>query len=332
MEEDDSIKNHIVDCLCNDTVKGDPILGQWLAEEALHKQEFDQYKKIWNESCHYIDSETFDSVSAWNHINEQNIQEMQKQHFTTKLLYMVSGVAAAGLILFVLSLAGLFDRPANSAISFHSAYGSNASVILPEGSYVDLNAGSTMAYAYNAKEKIREVKFSGEGFFHVSKSKYPFVIKLAEGLKVRVWGTSFNLQAYNNESIIEASLVEGKIELTHGNHKLMMKPGEMASFDKKTHNINFVNGVSSHAYGWLNNKLYMDDMSLAQVCRYLERRYDVNINTSTNMADSIHYTGVLKEETVVDILQALSRLSSINYSIKGKNISITPKSRLPMKK
>lgn len=332
MEEDDSIKNHIVDCLCNDTVGCDPILEQLLAEEDLHKREFDQYKKIWNESSHYIDSETFDSVSAWNHINEQNIQEMQKQHFTTKLLYMVSGVAAAGLILFVLSLVGLFDRSVNSVICFHSAYGSNASAILPDGSYIDLNAGSTMAYAYNAKEKIREVKFSGEGFFHVSKNKYPFVIKLAEGLKVRVWGTSFNLQAYNNESIIEASLVEGKIELTHGNHKLMMKPGEMASFDKKTHNINFVNGVSSHAYGWLNNKLYMDDMSLAQVCRYLERRYDVKINISTNMADSIHYTGVLKEETVVDILQALSRLSSINYSIKGKNISITPKSRLPMKK
>ena len=332
MEEQDSIKNRIVDCLMNNSsVEDDPILGQWLAEDDSHKQEFARYKKIWDESGHYMNPEVFDSVSAWNQIDGQNVQRMQKQHFTTKLLYMASGVAAAGLILVVLSLAGLFDRPVHTTISFHSAYGSNASATLPDGSHVDLNAGSTMAYVYNAKEKIREVKFNGEGFFHISKNKIPFVIKLAEGLQVRVWGTSFNLQAYNNEAIIEASLVEGKIELTHGNQKLMMKPGDMASFDKKTHDINIVTGIPSHSYAWLDNKLYMDDMSLAQVCRYLERRYDVKINISTNTADSIHYTGVLNEESVVDIMQALSRLSAISYSIKGKNISITTKNGLPMK-
>ena len=51
---------------------------------------------------------------------------------------------------------------------------------------------------------------------------------MAGGLSVKVWGTSFNLQAYVDDPVIQASLVEGCIELDSGSDKLVMKPGEMA--------------------------------------------------------------------------------------------------------
>ena len=66
------------------------------------------------------------------------------------------------------------------------------------------------------------MNFQGEGFFDVSKNKIPFVIKMNNGLRLKVHGTSFNLQAYTDEKTVEASLVEGCIELDHGNEKLLM--------------------------------------------------------------------------------------------------------------
>ena len=106
---------------------------------------------------------------------------------------------------------------------------------------------------------------------------------------------------------------------------LRMKPGEIAIFDKETNKIKQIEGVLSHSYGWLDNKLYMEDMSLSVVCKYLERWYDVEITLQPGLGEKIRYNGVIQEETVTDVMDALSRLSNISYHVKGKHISITSK-------
>jgi transmembrane sensor len=104
-----------------------------------------------------------------------------------------------------------------------------------------------------------------------------------------------------------------------------MKPGEMAVFDKQANKIKQVEGILSHSYGWLDNKLYMEDMPLSVVCKYLERWYDVKIMLQPGLGENIRYNGVIQEETVTDVMNALSRLSKIRYHVTGKNISITSK-------
>ena len=69
----------------------------------------------------------------------------------------------------------------------------------------------------------------------------------------------------------------------------------------------------------------MEDMSLSVVCKYLERWYDVEITLQPGLGEKIRYNGVIQEETVTDVMDALSRLSNISYHVKGKHISITSK-------
>ena len=71
--------------------------------------------------------------------------------------------------------------------------------------------------------------------------------EMNNGLRLKVHGTSFNLQAYTDEKTVEASLVEGCIELDHGNGKLLMNAGDMAIFDKQTNKMRPTSGVS-HSY------------------------------------------------------------------------------------
>lgn len=327
MDERKQIGEHIVDHLSGERGEAttDPLLAEWLAEDESNRQDFKRYKEIWKEAGFYLEQETFNTQYAWDKIDHINEKREDRRRRLVNIGYIVSGMAATLLLVLGLSMMGMFDRQQEMWVRMTADYGSRSEVSLPDGTVVKLNSGSDITYSYNAKEKMREVHFQGEGFFDVSKNKIPFVVKMANGLRLRVYGTSFNLQAYGDEQTVEASLVEGCIELDHGSDKLRMNAGDMAIFDKQTKKIKPVSGVLSHSYSWLEDKLYMDHMSLASVCKYLERRYDVTIHLQKDLGDRIHYDGVIQEETITDILGVLSRLSNITYSVKGKNISITSK-------
>lgn len=327
MDERKQIGEHIVDYLSGERSEKttDSLLDKWLAEDESNQADFERYKEIWEEAGSYLEQETFAMQYAWDKIDRINKKREKRRERLVHIGYIVSGVAATLLLLLGLSMTGMFDRQPEVWVRMTADYGSRSEVSLPDGTVVKLNSGSDIAYAYNAKEKVREVHFQGEGFFDVSKNKIPFVVKMANGLRLRVYGTSFNLQAYGDEQTVEASLVEGCIELDHGNDKLRMNAGDMAVFDKQTKQIKPVSGVLSHSYSWLDDKLYMDHMPLVSICKYLERRYDVTIHLQKDLGTRIHYDGVIQEETITDILGVLSRLSNISYSVKGKNIRITSK-------
>ena len=327
MKEKEYIGDHIVDYLLEeeDGKAMDPALSEWLAEDESHRMDFEQYKKVWKETQHYAAKKSFDPLAAWNTIDGINRKKRNLRKGLIGLCLIASGAAASLLLVLTLSFAGVFDKYPDTPICMAADYGNRSKVMLPDGSEIELNAGSNMTYSYNADEEIREVQFEGEGFFKVAKNKIPFVVKMADGLQVKVWGTTFNLCAYTDDETVRASLIEGCIELNRGNSTIRMNAGDMAVFDRKTKQMKRTTGLISHSYGWLDNKLYMEQMPLSEVCKYLERWYDVRITLEEGLGEQIRYDGVIQEETITDILQALSRLSKIKYEVKGKQIRITSK-------
>lgn len=326
MEGKEHISDHIVDYLFGGEKEiTDPVLQEWLAGNESNRQELERYCKIWKESGNYMDMRAFDTNQGWEKVDGLNRRKISLQRRLKNASYTLSGIAAAILLMVALSLTGIFDKEQEVSVSLTADYGNRSEIVLPDGSTVKLNSGSEVIYAYNTKKKVREVHFQGEGYFDVSKSKSPFIVKMANGVEVKVLGTTFNLKAYSDDLTIQASLIEGRIELEHQNDKLILNAGEMAEFDKQTNKLRQVDGDLSHSYGWLKNKLYMDNMSLADVCKYLERWYDIDINIQGNLGEEIRYNGVIQEETITDVMKALSQLSNITYHVKGKHISITPK-------
>lgn len=326
MEEKEHISDHIIDYLLSGEKEvTDPILQEWLDRNGENRQELERYRRIWEESGHYMDPGVFNVDHAWEKVDTSNRQKALLRKRMNNIYYTLSGIAASVLLMVVLSVTGVFDREQDISVSLTADYGNRSEIALPDGSVVKLNSGSDITYVYNSKKKIREVRFQGEGYFDVSKSESPFIVKMASGVEVKVLGTSFNLKAYAEDPTIQASLIEGHIELEHQNNKLVMKAGEMAEFDKRTNRLKQMEGDLSHSYGWLKNKLYMDDMSLADVCKYLERWYNVDITVQGDLGEQIRYNGVIQEDTIAEVMEALSKLSNITYHVKGKHISITPK-------
>ena len=111
--------------------------------------------------------------------------------------------------------------------------GGEFTLLLSDGTRVHLNAMSNFKYPVRFGGNKREVELSGEAFFEVTKDKSrPFVIRTA-GMNVEVLGTTFNLNAYENNEKIVTTLVEGSVkinsQITHESR--LLSPDEQATFD-----------------------------------------------------------------------------------------------------
>jgi len=329
MEEKFPIGEHIVDHLSGE---GQPLptgreAQDWVESSDKNKSEFDSYKKIWDAATDASVIAKFDTNEAWQKVDSEIESRDSRARRIRSVGLVLSGVAASLLIFLSLNFFTDLFSGNEATIALSTTYGSRSEVVLPDGSVVKLNAGSNIKYHYDKISQIRKVDFSGEAFFEVAKSKKPFEIQTSDGLKVKVLGTKFNLSTYPEDRTAQTSLFEGRVELSKaGSPGMILNPGEMAVLDKSSNEISYTKGEISRSTSWMQNKLYMENMSLEDVCKYLERWYDVHVTLSDrNLGEKIHYTGVLKEQTVLDVLNALCLLSSISYELKGKEITIKAK-------
>jgi len=327
MEEQFPIGEHLVDHLLegDQSPVADHQLDEWQKANPENKNDLGKYQKIWTATADVSTLNKFDSEKAWNQVDSKLESRKNRTRQLKNIALVASGMAASLLIFLSLTFYTDLFSTSGATITMTTTYGSRSEVLLPDGSKVKLNAGSNLEYHYDQISQTRKVNFSGEAFFVVAKSKKPFVIETAEGLKVKVLGTKFNLSAYPEDHMDQTSLFEGKVEMCrNGSVALVLNPGQMATLDKNSNEIKYTEGEISHTTSWMQNKLYMENMSLQEVCTKMERWYDVQITLSDkSLGEKIHYTGVLNEQTVSDVLNALCQLSSIRYELKGKDIVIS---------
>ncbi len=164
-------------------------------------------------------------------------------------------------------------------------YGNQSKIVLSDSTVVWLNAGSRLNYPTLFKNKTREVLLFGEAFFEVAKNpEKPFIVKTSD-LEIRVLGTQFNVSAYEEDDLIQTVLKEGSVNIRRKGtlffeHDVMLKPNQMASFNKTT-NDNKINTVDPDYYIlWTKGLISFDDIDLNRVIKKVERFYNISIGFS----------------------------------------------------
>lgn len=202
--------------------------------------------------------------------------------------------------------------------------GSKLDVILPDGTRVSLNSGSKLNYPSNFDSKVRRVKLMGEAFFHVTKDSIcPFVVSVKD-LKIRVLGTSFNVNAYSENRVV-TSLVEGKVELFTINNRdtKILKPGF-----KIIYNINKLELMPCVAFdtdvetAWMRGEIIMENTPIFKLISFLENKFDVSIEINNDIINDYKFTGKFDDESLIEILDMLKISSSFSYNIKDKKVSL----------
>jgi transmembrane sensor len=166
-----------------------------------------------------------------------------KLTFSFRRFFLTVSSAAVILILIGVSSAFLYVKiksPVQNGFTYiFSPRGQRTQVVLPDLTKVWLNSESSLRYPVTFNQSKREVYLVGEAFFEVKKDpKVPFYVQTGD-IKVKVYGTTFNLKAFPEDNYIETTLIEGKLSVMPMVHsqptgeEIVMKPLEKLIYEKK---------------------------------------------------------------------------------------------------
>ena len=140
---------------------------------------------------------------------------------------------------------------------------------LSDGTIVYLNSDSELRYPVSFCATSREVELRGEAFFEVvTDPQRPFVVN-AEQVRVKVLGTSFNVNTYDKD-YIETVLVKGRVglQMEGDTQEWEVKPNELARYDRKNKTME-VKEVDILPYvTWKEGHFLFKNQSLEKIKRW----------------------------------------------------------------
>jgi transmembrane sensor len=362
------LSNNISDDECN-------ILYKWLEESEENKKKLGEIKKV-------IDlSELSESERKFDHdkikalelilekleINEENQEvtlQNSKKEDRRHSYWKITRIAASFLIFFSIgALASWwiasrnFEQIINSEF-VHEVYvpqGNKSQVTLPDGTKVWLNAGTHFRYMADYGVKNRNVYLEGEAFFHVKTNRaMPFIVHTSE-LKIKAFGTSFNVKAYTEEKYISTTLEEGILKIEGKGVDLSLNPKQNITYYKKeltksdaspevntadakaptinqssnTINANNIpkikisSNINTQIYtSWKDNEMIIESEDLATISVLLERKYNVSIHIESKELLDYKFIGVFQKETLEQVLNVLRLSAPLKYKIENGVVTI----------
>ncbi len=230
---------------------------------------------------------------------------------------------------------------------------SKSKVTLPDGSIVMLNRQSRLVYNKDFGVGKREIHLTGEAYFDIAKNEAIPLTVTAGPVQIRVMGTAFNVRAYNEDSIIETSLIRGSIEVSSTDEperSIRMRPNEKIIFSKEGSALAPVSSDSSrHApkpaqtflqmnrikpnptdstineIVWVQDKLIFSKEPFYSLAQKMERWYQVKFLFKDKMAAQLTLTGSLEKENLTEALDALQQLTPFDYHIDSATVTISKK-------
>ncbi|MDO6429263.1 FecR domain-containing protein [Flavitalea sp. BT771] len=245
-------------------------------------------------------------------------------------------VAAAVVILLAIGAIAYLRRPVRTEgaalalmMEKRNAKGTKSIIQLPDGSKIWLNADSKLKYPEIFKGATREIYLNGEAFFDVAKNtNRPFIIHLANGT-VQVLGTSFNVRAYDNESVVETSVATGRIAFIpkyrtsrKKQDTVFLAPDHKVSytFTKEELSTSITSGKEDKA--WTEGKLIFRGLTMQQIAMELERNFGKKVVFLDDGPKEFIFTGSFENNSLDEIMYYLSRTKNFNYKITNSELLI----------
>lgn len=242
----------------------------------------------------------------------------QERHTGRKIRFALWLSSAAAVFFAVLS-AVLFVSGGTEEVHLASSAGSKASFVLPDGSKVWLNSGSSLFYRDGLGGRKRVVRLEGEGFFDVAKdSRRPFMVKACD-LDITALGTEFTVSAYSGTDIC-TYLQEGRV-LVSGprlEEGVTMSPGQAMIFSRDDMKYTLKRVKASNHTSWIKDRLDFYNTSLYDIFETLRHWYNVDIRLSgPPLALNTCLSLTVRQEPLEEIVQAIAEL--VPYTVETDN-------------
>lgn len=205
--------------------------------------------------------------------------------------------------------------------------GGEFKVKLEDGTEVWLNAESKLRYPKKFSATERRVEVSGEAYFKVAHiNDKPFYV-VSGGQEVRVYGTEFNIHAYNDEPNIYTTLVKGRISLrTFGgnNSKIMLTPGNQVVFNKKDVSTHVQEIDPEVVASWRSGAFVFQEQTMEQIMRTLSRWYNFKyVFTDKKVAATVFMGSIPKYGSFKEVTDIFEKIGGVRLRQKGNIVQIS---------
>jgi hypothetical protein len=194
---------------------------------------------------------------------------------------------------------------------------------LSDGTEIFLDASTSIRFPVAFTGNDREVTINGRAYFHVAENKaLPFYV-IKGDRKVRVYGTQFNVSAYDNEKDIKVTLVQGSVQVSNGKKATMITPGQQAVLSIGTEDIKVIeNADVEQAIAWKNGIISMHHADMSDILKEIERWYDVEVVVNGVLPQKDFYFSVSRNVNLSDLLR-IFEIYHIKYKIDAQNRKLT---------
>ncbi len=224
-------------------------------------------------------------------------------------------------------------------LSVQTPRGGQYQIVLPDGTKVWLNAGSSIKFPSTfSTTNVREVELTGEAYFEVAKvfldtfiegktrQRKPFIVK-TDLQNIQVLGTHVNVNAYLDEPSTATTLIEGVVSVSPNNQfaktkPVILKPGEQAALDVKDGYL-IVKAVNTEqVLAWKNDYFMFKDESIKSIMRKLSRWYDIDVSYEGDLTDLTFLGAVSKSKNISTVLKVMESTGSVRFKIEGRRVTV----------
>jgi len=232
-------------------------------------------------------------------------------------------------------------------------------LIMPDGTEAWLNSASSIQFPTAFTGEERKVRVTGEVYFEVaslrlpSGQKMPFRLNVNNQAEIEVLGTHFNVKAYENEPVINTTLLEGSIAIRlkddkHGKvgKQAILKPGQQAKImvgennlqidDAKNGNAQKANGKDvqqgltvvnntdiDKVMAWKNNVFDFNDIAFTDAMLQLERWYNIEVVYEKGVPPTnVELSGKMTKDVTLNDLVAILEKIGVKCRLEGRKLVI----------
>lgn len=218
----------------------------------------------------------------------------------------------------------LYEDILSEEIHMATQLGETVNTILPDGSRIELGPHSDVKFKLGSFNNVaREISFSGEGNFKVTKNDHaPFIIHSTD-FDIKVLGTIFSVLSRGDQDKVEVHLEEGSVDFitTKHNKHNVLKPGETAVLDKKTGVVKIYREDDGYHYCAGVPIIYFKSEKLDEVFTILRTYYGKNFKLDRYIVDK-KFTGSLPTDDLPQALYILQQTLNLEISYDGEKYLI----------
>lgn len=199
-------------------------------------------------------------------------------------------------------------------VEVHTHPGMSSSLTLPDGTLVYLNSSSSLTYPANFDGDVRNVSLKGEAYFEVSHdAKKKFIVSTPHNTSIEVLGTHFNLEAYEEEDKVLATLLEGKINFYFYKDNKMkgigLSPGNKVIYNAGTSQVEMHHTSGLSETGWTQGKIILENTPLEESLHLLGKHFHADFVITNSKLKEYSFTGIFANQSLERVLDKF-RLSS----------------------